>query len=274
MGRFTIFKGETGPSLSEQLLSDGEPVVLGGADTVRLRGRLSGADPSPLLIDALAVIEEGSTGQVRYDWQVADTATAGNLIAWWFITVGGREESTPAFVIPIIDQAAVDQGEGIYADVLDVKALAGFLSKAWDPTSDTSESDIRVFLAMTSGEIDAVIASRGAVLPLDPLGAVALALRSLTADGALVRALGATWPNDAPEGVTELRRDARSRYAAGLAALAAGTHPASLALAGVAATSQGSTLELDDPQYGICDHWDPADYNPSVGPAIHRGQKL
>lgn len=271
--RFLIFRGETQPSLREQLFDgEGEPLQFGVGDTVKLRARLSGTDT--LSIDTAAVIEDDDTGEVRYDWQPGDTDVAGHLIAWWFLTIGGNSISVPQFVIPIVDQLAVDPGVGVYASVLDVKALAGWLADKWTPTSQPSEDDIGIYLAMTSGEIDAVLLSRGAALPLDPTGAVALALRSLTADGALVRALGSTWPSDPPAGVAELRKDARGRYYAGLAALAAGTHAAALALATTSESATASTLEIDDPTYGLCGHWDEADRNPSLAPAFHRGQQL
>lgn len=161
-----------------------------------------------------------------------------------------------------------------YANGADVKALAGgFISAAWTTTSPTDDDDIDTFIQMTSGEIDGILASRGAALPLIASDPIAVALRSLTADGALIRALDATWASDAPEGVDQLRKDARARYAAGLAALAAGTHAAALVLATTTTTSAGSTLELDDPGYGLGE-WDAADWNPSMAPAFHRGQKL
>lgn len=275
MDRFTIFQGETRPSLDEQILIDGEPVVFGVGDTVKLQGRLSGEDPDVLLIDSPAVIEATPPeGMVRYDWQAGDTAEAGILIAWWHLTISGNEQSTPAFVIPIIDQAAVDPGVGVYASVLDVKALAGFLSDAWTPTSKTSESDIGVFLGMTSGELDAILVSLGATIPLDVAGAPALALRSLTADGALVRALGATWPYNAPAGVAELRTDARTRYMNGLAELLRGTHPAALAIASAAGgSSGGSSLWETEPEYGRCGWYpDLLDRNPGMAPAVRKGQ--
>lgn len=272
--RFTIFAGETEPSLKEQILVSGESVVFSGGDTAKLRGRLSGAPTDDLLIDAAAVIEDPALGYVRYDWATGDTAAPGLLIAWWYLTISGNAQSTPAFVIPIIDQALVDPGVGVYASVLDVKALAGFLSDAWTPVSTTSDGDLATFLSMTSGEIDAILLSLGAALPLDPASTPAIALRSLTADGALVRALGATWPTNPPAGVMELRNDARSRYTAGLAELASGTHAAALALAQATPSDVGGSLATDDPGYHMYGQWEPLDWNRSLAPGVRKGESL
>lgn len=275
--RFTVFLGETQPSLKYNVTLDSEDEVLNPpTDTVKLQAYLSGTNPSTLLIDRAGVIEDGPTGLLRYDWQASDTALAGDLVAWWKITVGGNVQSTPAFVVPIIDHATSDPGLGVYASVLDVKALAGFLSDAWTQTSPTSEEDIAAFLAMSSGELDAILLSLGATLPLDPVGAPALALRSLTADGALVRALGATWPYNAPAGVTELRIDARTRYMNGLAELLRGTHPAALAIVSAAGgSSGGSSLWEAEPTYGRYGWYpDLLDRNPGMAPAVRKGQSF
>lgn len=273
--RFLIFRGELRPSLGERLFIDGKVVAFGPGDTVRFQARLSGANPAdPLLIDAPAVIEDADAGDVRYDWAAGQTDMAGLLIAWWLLTLDGEEQSTPAFVIPIVDQAAVDPGVGVYASVLDVKSLAGFLAAAWTPTSATDESDIGVFLAMTSGEIDAILLSLGATLPLNPTSPPATALRSLTADGALVRALGATWPTDPPAGVLQLRNDARARYTAGIAQLLNRTHPAALAIAQATTSSVGGSLWTEEPSYGLWGSCEPMDCDPALAPSFRRGQRF
>lgn len=271
--RFTIFKGQDRPSLSEYITLNGEPVSFGPSDTATLQGRLSGV-PGALKIDASAVIENPATGLVRYDWQLSDTDTAGLLLLWWELVVAGETQSSPAFVVPVIDQVAHDPGVGVYASVLDVKALAGFLSDAWTQISETDEADIGVFLAMTSGEIDAILLSLGATLPLDVGSAPAAALRSLTADGALVRALGATWPTNPPAGVLELRSDARARYTAGIAGLLNRTHPAALALAQATANSVGGSLWTEEPSYGRWGYREPMDWDPALAPSFRRGQRF
>lgn len=280
--RFTIFKGQVAPDLREIVTLAGVPVVFVGGDTVKLQGRLTGTT-GPLKIDAAADIEVPATGQVHYGWSAGDTDTAGTLLLWWLITHGGETQSTPAFTVPVIDQTTADPSLGTYASPLDVKALAGFLSTAWTQSSDVSDRDLSTFLAFACGDIDVALAIAGAALPLtDPVPIAAL--RPLAADGALVRALDATWPKSLPSGALELRTNALARFAAGLRALEDGTssvieliQQGGGAIAGVA-----SSLWTDEAAYGLYGWvngiWygslDPADYNPNLAPTFARADVL
>lgn len=282
--RFVIFKGQVGPDLREIVTLGGVPVVFTGGDSVKLQGYLSGQSPSPLKIDAAGDIEVPATGQVHYAWAAGDTDTAGSLILWWLITRGGETQSSPVFVVPVIDQRIDDPGTmGVYASVLDVKALGGFLSDAWTQSSPVSERDLETFLALASGDIDVALAVAGATLPLtDPLPIAAL--RSLAADGALVRALDATWPKSLPAGALEIRTNAIKRFEDALRALEDG----SSSIIAIIEQSQGaisgvaSSLWTSEPAYGLYGWvngvWigstDPADWNPNLAPNVARADVL
>jgi len=274
--RFTIFKDETSPAIREVVTLEGEPVVFGVGDTVKLQGRMSGST-GPLKIDAAGTVDDPANGIVRYEWAAADTDTAGNLIAWWLLTLGGDDQSTPHFVVPIIDQLAADPGTGVYATVLDVKALGGFLAKAWKQAgTDVSEDDIATYLVLASSDIDLVLATH-TTLPLDPTSAAAHGLRSLTADGALLRAINATWPSSLPGQILDARQQAQDRWTAGIEALKDGTHPVLdvLPVDGSAIDREASSLWTADPAYGLSG-WcygyptDPLDYNPALRPGTYR----
>lgn len=279
-----MYKGQVGPDLREIVTLGGVPVVFSGGDTVKLQGYLSGEDSSPLKIDAAGDIENTATGQVHYAWAAGDTDTAGSLVLWWLVTRGGETQSTPVFVVPVVDQSLEDPGAmGVYASVLDVKALAGFLSDAWTQTSPVSERSIETFLALASGDIDVALAVAGATLPLlDPLPIAAL--RSLAADGALVRALDATWPKQLPAGALEIRTNAIKRFEDALRALEDGSsgiialiEQSAAAISGVA-----SSLWTSEPAYGLygwvngvwVGSMDPADWNPNLAPNVARADVL
>jgi len=277
---FTMFRGQTSPDLREIVTLNGEPVDLTvGSPTVKLQGYLSGHDPSPLKIDAAAGIDDAANGVVRYAWAAGDTDTAGVLVLWWLVTQGGEPQSTPAFVVPVLDQATLDPGSATtYASVLDVKALAGVLSRAWTPTSTPSESDLRVYLELAAGDIDVALSLAGAALPLvDPL--TIAALRSLSADGALVRAIDATWPRDQTGQIMALRADALARWTLGIKALEDGTSPI-VDLIASDSGDQASSLWTSEPEYGYCGWWngtfylpaDPADRNPNLAPTNTRAE--
>ena len=98
---FYIKQGDTKPSLSAQLLSDGSAVDLTGA-TVKFH--------MGTIIDATATIVDAATGNVRYDWVTADTETAGLFRAEFEVTFSdGTVETFPNdgyLLINIIEEVA------------------------------------------------------------------------------------------------------------------------------------------------------------------------
>lgn len=281
--RFTIYRNETGPSLKQVVTLEGEPVVFGVGDSVKLQARLSGTT-GPLKINANAAIDDAPNGVVRYDWSAGDTDTAGLLIAWWLLTLSGEAQSSPAVVVPILDHASTDPGVGIYAAVLDVKALGGFLSDAWQESGTVvTEADLATFIVLASSDVDVILASAGIALPLTSLVAVA-GLRGLVADGALVLAINATWPNDPPGQALAARTAANDRWMAGLEGLRNGTHSVLDLLEQDAGNidRSASSLWQAEPQYGLYGWYrgvfigaiDPDDLNPNLAPQSRRGDVL
>lgn len=90
---FYIKQGDTLPSIKSVLKdSAGTAVNLTGV-TVAFRTKLVNSTTAPSLGGA-AVIEDAANGQVRYDWQVADTTTAGLYYAHWVVTWGSGKKTT------------------------------------------------------------------------------------------------------------------------------------------------------------------------------------
>ena len=84
---FHIKQNDTKPSLSVQLLSDGSAVDLTGAMVKFHMGTI---------IDAAATIVNAATGNVKYNWAVGDTATAGKFNAEFEVTFSdGTVETFP-----------------------------------------------------------------------------------------------------------------------------------------------------------------------------------
>jgi hypothetical protein len=94
MTTYTIKRGDTAPSPRAQLLDGtGSPVNLTGA-AARFKARASEGDP--LKVDAVAVVEAGTNGWVRYDPISADTDTVADYLAEWQVTFGsGAVETWP-----------------------------------------------------------------------------------------------------------------------------------------------------------------------------------
>jgi len=64
---------------------------------------------------------------------------------------------------------------------------------------------------LTSGEIDAILLSLSAALPLEPAGRRRSRCAASQRTARSCAHSGATWPYNAPAGVAELRNDARNR---------------------------------------------------------------
>jgi hypothetical protein len=166
-----------------------------------------------------------------------------------------------------------------YATLEQVIARAGALSSAWDDNSLPSLGDIVQFLADVSSEIDALLGARGLTAPAGSTAALALA--PLNADGALVVALQATFPETrGPAAATQTIAGAQARYEEGMAALLDGSHPALALLEAGNVAARASSFWENEPLYGLIpgdpDTLTPfsKDGNPNTAPAFARGQGL
>ncbi len=75
---------------AELLDARGVPIPLAGITELRIRFYLS-ATPT----DHVATVVNPATAAVRYDWQTADTANAGEYRLEWLIDRGGRIQKVP-----------------------------------------------------------------------------------------------------------------------------------------------------------------------------------
>lgn len=85
------------------VLSDDDGVIdLTGADSVELNfkdapaRRCSGATVSLVETRRACAVEVAASGQIRFDWIPADTATARSIIAEVIVTTNGYEERFPS----------------------------------------------------------------------------------------------------------------------------------------------------------------------------------
>ncbi len=99
-----VFRGNTSPAVQDVITAGGRPVLLTNK-TVFFRMRY--ANSEVLKVDATASIVNATTGDVRYDWNVAglDTSEAGSFMAWWTIRQGTLIQDTPEFEILIDDHS-------------------------------------------------------------------------------------------------------------------------------------------------------------------------
>lgn len=161
-----------------------------------------------------------------------------------------------------------------YADAAAVTARAGRIAAAWDDQSAPSLGDIDLFTQEVGGTIDSALAGRGLTSPAVGSSA-ALALAGLNADGALVLALEATFPAGVPENAQALLDGARARYAAGMTAIANGSHAAVKALEAGGGSPSATAFWVEEPEYGL--DVPPeirAGMNPYQAPGFERGQAL
>ncbi len=167
-----------------------------------------------------------------------------------------------------------------YASIASVKSRAGALSRSWTDTSQPSNPDLEVFLDDVAAEIDGYLQARGLTPPVAG-SAAANALRGVNADGGLVLALEATFP----EGTDKTIENARSRYEKTVQAIVEGTHPAvALLEATTAVAPSESNLWSKEPGYGLplgipvqppLYPGQPAmDLNPYLAPQVTRGTSL
>jgi hypothetical protein len=162
-----------------------------------------------------------------------------------------------------------------YASLSAVKARAGQLASGWTATSKPSDDDIEGFLADVAAELDALIGARGYAAPTAGSPA-ALALRNVNADGALVLALEATYPETSgPAAAGKTLDEARKRYEAAWGKIAEGKHPAFALLESAGASPSASSFWQSEPEFGTTSLPDARDRNPftSAGP-IGRGQRF
>jgi hypothetical protein len=92
MAPIVWWTGDRSPSISERITIDEVPFNLttpGSTVVFKMRA----ANSSTLKVNAPATIVDGPNGEVRYDWLSADVDTAGDFLAWWEVTTGGKVQA-------------------------------------------------------------------------------------------------------------------------------------------------------------------------------------
>lgn len=159
-----------------------------------------------------------------------------------------------------------------YSDLAAVKARAGALSNAWTNVSKPSETDIAGFLDDVAAEIDALLEARG-LTPPAPGSAAANALRGINADGALLLALEATYPEGSgPSSAGKILDTVRSRYEDAVSALVEGKLAAIALLEAGSAAPSASNFFSNEPEYGTVTPARPEDRNVWIAPGVGRNQ--
>lgn len=142
----TITKGQTQPTLEHTVTRDGVAVDLTGA-TVDFKMRAVGDDT--LVVDASAVVVSAATGGVEYRWQTADTATTGDFLGWWEVTLPSTDPvDTVEVLIQVRDHASAWSGLCTLEEV-----------KAADPTGQAvghldDERILQLIQAVTAGVLE------------------------------------------------------------------------------------------------------------------------
>jgi hypothetical protein len=154
--------GDRQPSIEQTITVDRLPFDL-SSSTVRFRMRRANSDV--LKVDQLATIVDPLAGEVRYDWQVADTDAvddAGDYLAWWEVTTAGKVQSVAEVFIEIRTHAPDPRVLCTRADV--IRLIPGYFD---DPTTDGILNDLiqaesqtwlretgREFVAIASGSTE------------------------------------------------------------------------------------------------------------------------
>jgi hypothetical protein len=95
---FTMKANDLAPSIQAALTSNNSAVDLTNA-TVKFIMRPADTNFVPSAgsakVNATGVVVNASGGIVRYDWVTGDTATPGNYVAEWQVTINAKPETFP-----------------------------------------------------------------------------------------------------------------------------------------------------------------------------------
>lgn len=97
-------KGNRNPSLTDRITVNGVAVDTSvGTWTLSMRLRNS-ATLKVSAATAVSLVPVLSTDpNIRYDWAAADVDTAGDYVAWWTGTIGGKTQDSPEFTVTMLD---------------------------------------------------------------------------------------------------------------------------------------------------------------------------
>lgn len=160
-----------------------------------------------------------------------------------------------------------------FATFTDVEARAGRYAPLFQVAGKQPDQDtVNALLVDVSAELTGALVARGFDAPYD--SAATAALVDVAAYGALARALASVPAGD--RSLDELKAYATQVWAAGLAAVAAGVHPAVAVLEGAGGGASAGSFWGDEPEYGQAGVVVPSaeDVGEPLAPGFWKGQTL
>lgn len=134
MSALVWYVDDLSPSITENITIDGVAFDL-SSSTVKFKMRAAGS--STLKVDANATIVTAASGDVRYDWLDGDTDTAGDYLAWWEVTTGGKVQAVSEVFLEIRAHAPDSRALCTRADV--IRLVPGYTD---DPSTDGVIDDL------------------------------------------------------------------------------------------------------------------------------------
>lgn len=140
----------------------------------------------------------------------------------------------------------------MYAAEGDLRRYLGRHSVQLTDTSRPSTADALVTMAAVSGEIDAALSGRGAIVPVAAPASFVAALRDLEAIGTAARTVGSLNPAEEGTDSSSYQKELQDLYDAGLARLREGPLPDGVAL--TTSGGMGRSFATTHPDYFAADY--------------------
>jgi len=159
-----------------------------------------------------------------------------------------------------------------FADVAAVRRRVGKAGEYWSDGNSVDESDVAQFIEEVSSEIDAELGGQGYPPPYDV--DVSKALEGLTASGAALRALRATFPTaESRRHVTELLDGLEAEWVGGLEAIRSGDHSVVALLGRQTSMNEGASSFWTEDADSYMLPWSYVGRPFSIVPTIYRGMR-
>lgn len=121
--------GDTQPSITEAVTSNGSPVNLSAATAVF---KMRPVGSTVLKVNASAtVVSPKANGNLQYDWQTADVNTAGTYLCWWEITISGAVQSVGEALIEFRAHSELADLQPGYVELAEFKSALNISSQSF-----------------------------------------------------------------------------------------------------------------------------------------------